>query len=64
MNNFEHWNELTKTCYNRHQEGLSCLGCPNDTENLCRRKVWNQNPYKMRNIKYAMIQTLKNIGEP
>lgn len=64
MNNFEHWTDLTKTCYKRYIEGLACKGCPNDTEILCRRTPWNVNPYKMRNIRYAMIMTLKNIGKP
>jgi hypothetical protein len=64
MNSFEHWTDLTKMCYKRYQDGLSCSGCPNDTENLCRRRPWNVNPYGIRNVRYAMIQTLKNIGEP
>ena len=64
MNRFEHWTDLTKTCYKRYKDGLSCSGCPNDTENLCKRRPWNVNPYGIRNVRYAMIQTLKNIGEP
>lgn len=59
---FQHWNPSTKLCYKQHEEGLTCETCPN--LKFCETKPWNKNPYGMRNIKYAMIQTLKNIGKP
>ena len=58
---FQHWTPITRVCYYRH---MICDGCPNDTEFVCRREPWNTNPYGIRNIKYATIQILKNIGEP
>ena len=64
MNSFEHWTNLTKICYDRYLNNLGCEGCVNNTENLCKRKPWNVNPYNIRNIKYAMIMTLRNIGAP
>ncbi len=59
--NFIRWTNLTKTCY---KHNMICDNCPNNTEYLCKRKVWNKNPYHMKNIKYATLMTLKNIGEP
>lgn len=56
---FYHWTELAKDCYER---GMNCEGCPNDY--VCSIPSWNRNPYRMRNIKYAVIQLLKNVGEP
>lgn len=59
---FNHWNPSTKLCYKQHEQGKSCNGCPNF--NFCMIKPWNDNPYKIKNIKYAMLMTLKNIGKP
>ena len=56
---FKHWNSLTKTCY---KQGMICDGCPN--KYLCDIEPWNRNPYRMKNIKYAVLRTLRNIGEP
>ena len=60
---FIHWNAVTRLCYDRHVvQNLTCDGCPNLS--FCNIQPWNKNPYGIKNIKYAMIQTLKNIGEP
>lgn len=59
---FLHWNDMTKTCYNRYKNGLNCDGCPNSI--ACSKQPWNKNPYGIKNIKYAMLQTLANVGEP
>lgn len=61
MENFLKWTNLTKTCY---KYNMTCEGCPNDTEFVCRKIPWNKNPYGMKNIKYATLMTLKNIGKP
>lgn len=61
---FKTWTNLTRTCYARYKEGLGCEGCPNNTNIICNREPWNKNPYGMKNIKYAMLRTLSNIGEP
>lgn len=59
---FTHWNSVTRLCYDRHDKGLTCTDCPN--YDFCNIRPWNVNPYGIKNIKYAMLQTLKNIGEP
>jgi hypothetical protein len=60
---FIHWNSVTRLCYERQvEQGLTCDGCPNLS--FCNTEPWNINPYGIKNMKYAMIQTLKNIGEP
>lgn len=56
---FTHWNSVTRLCYERN---MICDGCPNLS--FCNIQPWNKNPYGIKNIKYATIQTLKNIGEP
>lgn len=56
---FEHWNSVTKLCYQRN---MICTDCPN--LDFCNTQPWNKNPYGIKNIKYATIMTLKNIGEP
>ena len=61
---FMHWTDLTKTCYYRYQQKLGCEGCPNNNKYICLKKPWNKNPYRIKNIKYAMLRTLANIGEP
>lgn len=58
---YYHWTPITKFCYLR---GMKCEGCPNDNEYICKKEPWNKNPYGIRNIKYAVIRTLRNIGEP
>lgn len=60
-NMFQHWTDITRTCYDRN---MVCDGCPNNTEFVCKKKAWNENPYGIKNIKYATIMTLKNIGKP
>lgn len=54
-----HWTPITKLCYSRQ---MNCEGCPNDY--VCSLPVWNKNPYGIRNIKYAVMRTIANIGEP
>ena len=61
---FWKWTDLTKTCYKRYEQKLGCEGCPNNTDYVCKKPAWNKNPYGIRNIKYAMLRTLANIGEP
>lgn len=54
-----HWNNLTKTCY---KQNMICENCPNKL--ICSIKPWNINPYNIKNIKYAVLKTLENVGEP
>lgn len=56
---FKHWNPSTKLCYSRK---MICQNCPN--LEFCNNPPWNKNPYGIKNIKYATMQTLKNIGVP
>ena len=56
---FMHWNPTTRLCYNRK---MVCEGCPN--KEICDMQPWNRNPLKIKNIKYAVMRTLQNIGEP
>ena len=56
---FLHWNTTTKTCY---KHNMVCEGCPNKT--MCEMQPWNENPLKIKNVKYATMRTLMNIGEP
>lgn len=56
---FRHWNALTISCYKRN---MICEGCPN--KKVCEIEPWNKNPLGIKNIKYAVIRTLQNIGEP
>ena len=58
---FSHWTKITKTCY---EHNMICEGCPNNTNFLCKKEPWVRNPYGIKNIKYAVIRTLNNIGEP
>ncbi len=56
---FLHWTPITRTCYKR---GMICEGCPN--LEVCSIQPWNKNPVGIKNIKYAVMRILKNIGEP
>ena len=60
MNNI--WTETTRTCY-KHK--MICDGCPN-AENCKIGDSWHfygrKNPYNMRNVRYAVLETIKNIG--
>lgn len=59
--NFQHWTPITLECYKRN---MVCEGCPNNTDYLCNKPVWNNNPYRIKNIKYAVMRIIANIGEP
>lgn len=56
---YQHWNNLTKTCY---ENNMVCTDCIN--KEVCSIEAWNKNPYGIKNIKYAVIRTLAEIGEP
>lgn len=56
---FLHWTPITRTCYKR---GMICEGCPEKF--LCDIRPWNLNPLGIKNIKYAVMRILMNIGEP
>lgn len=56
---YRHWTNLTRTCY---KQKMNCTDCQNRI--ICSIEPWNLNPYGIKNIKYAVIRTLANIGEP
>lgn len=58
---FMHWTPITRECYKRK---MVCEGCPNNNERVCNKRPWNKNPLGIKNIKYAVMRTLQNIGEP
>ena len=51
------WNFTTACCY-RHK--CNCDGCPNEI--VCEKYAHWFRPYGMHPIKYATMNTLRNIG--
>lgn len=55
---YQTWNTITAECYNNK---MKCSICCNREE--CSIEAIHQNPYKIANIKYAVLMTYANIGD-
>lgn len=55
---YKRWNETTAMCY---QNKTDCSKCFNNK--FCEINKINNNPYRIRQIKYATLMTYANLGE-
>lgn len=57
---YKRWHPTTIMCFNNN---LHCSGCDNEYVCLLSNNA-SKNVYQMHPVKYATIQTYKNIGKP
>ena len=54
---FQKWNATTALCYHNH---MICENCNNKEAYDLAEPLWNE--FKMRNVKYATLMTMRNCG--